>query len=75
MSTLVARGYIPEGVILALTSFFYLPKETDDIHIVFDVNVSRLNVSSWYPNVMLPSMGSLLMMVGSVMHIVNIDVG
>ena len=43
MSKLVARGYIMEGVILALTSLFYVPKGTDDIRMVFDATVSGLN--------------------------------
>ena len=40
MRKLVARGYITEGVILELTLLFYVPKEKDDICMVFDATVS-----------------------------------
>ena len=75
ISKLVSRGYIMEGVILALTSFFAVPKGIDDIHMVFDATVSGLNNSLCDPNFTLPSMGSFLMMVGPETHVVDIDVG
>ena len=75
MRKLVARGYTTEGLILALLSLFSVPKVIDDIRMVFDETVSGLNDFLWYPNFMLPSMGSLLMMVGPEMHMVNLDVG
>ena len=75
MRKLVSRGYITEGFIIALTSFFSVPMGTDDIRMVFDATVSRLKNSLWAPNFMLPSMGSLLMMVGLETHMVDLDVG
>ena len=63
MIKLVARIYITKGVIISLTSFFYVPKVTDDIIILFDATVSGLNDYMWYPNFMLKSMGSLLVIV------------
>ena len=42
---------------------------------VFDATVSGLNNSLWYPNFVLPSMGSLLMILGPEMHMVDTDVG
>ena len=75
MSKLVTRVYITEGVILALTSFFSVPKGTDDICMAFDETVSGLNNSIWAPKFMLPSMGSLLIMVGLDMQMVDLDVG
>ena len=42
MSKLFARGYITEGVILILTSFFYVPKGTGDIFMVFNAALSGL---------------------------------
>ena len=75
MRELVARGYITEGIILALTSLFYVPKGTDDIGTVFDATVSGIKNSLWDPNVMLPSTGSLIMMVGPDTHMVDIYVG
>ena len=74
-SNMVFRGYITEGVILALAYFFYMPKETEDICIVCDTNVSGINDSLWDPKCMLPSMRSLLMMVVPEMYMVNLDDG
>ena len=42
---------------------------------VFDATVIGLNNSLWDTNFMLPSMVSFIMMVGSEMHMVNLDVG
>ena len=42
---------------------------------VFEATVSGFNGSLWYPKFMLPSMGSLLMMVGPKTHMVDLDVG
>ena len=53
MMKLVARGYITEGEILAMTPLFYVPKVTEDILMVFDATVSGLNNSLWDPNSML----------------------
>ena len=52
-----------------------MPKGTDDIHMVFDANLSRLNNSLWDPNFLLPSMVSLLVVVGLETHMVDLDVG
>ena len=75
MDKLVARVYITEGVILAPTPFFYVPKETDDIRMVFDLTLSGLNDYLWALKLMLLSMGSLLMIVDSETHMVDLDVG
>ena len=75
MSKLVARGYITEGVILALTYLLSVPKVTDDIRMVFDATMSGINDSLWDSKCMLPSMGIFLMMVGSETHMFDLDVG
>ena len=75
MRKLVARGYITEGVILALKYLFSMPKGTDDIHMMFDETVIVINNYMWDPNFLLPSMVSLLMMVGLETHMENIDAG
>ena len=75
MSKLVVRGYISEGVILALRSLFPVPRVVKYICMVFGATISGLNDSMWYPNFILPSMVSFLMMLGLKMHMVNLDVG
>ena len=74
MSKLFARGYITEGVILILTSFFYVPKGTGDICMVFNATLSGLKNYLWAPNCVLPLMGSFTMMVGPKTHMVDLDV-
>ena len=75
MSKLVARGYIREGVILVLAPFLSVSKVTEDICMVLDTTVSRLNDYLWATNFMLPPMDILLMMVGPNTHMINLDVG
>ena len=58
-----------------MTSFFSVPKGTYDIRMVFDTTFSGFNNYLLDPNFMLPSMGSLIMMVGLKTHMVDIDVG
>ena len=74
MRKLVTRGYITEGGILALTYFFYVPKVTEDIHMVFDATLRKIN-SLWNTKLMLPSMGSFLIMVVPKTQMVDLDVG
>ena len=50
MRKLVARGYIKEGVTLALTSFFSVPNGINDVRMVFDATVSGLNDYLWPKN-------------------------
>ena len=74
MSKFVVRGYITEGVILALKSFFSVPKGTWYICMVFDTTVIRINNSLWDPNFMFLLMVSLLMMLGPKIQMVNLYV-
>ena len=74
-SNMVARGYIMEGVIIKLTSFLSVPKGTYDICMVFNDTVSGLSNSLWATKIMLPSMGSFIIMVGPKTHMVNLAVG
>ena len=71
---LVTRGYITKGVIPVLISFFYVFKGKNYIRMVFHATVSGLNDSLWDTNFILPSMGSLLMMVVRKTHVVNLYV-
>ena len=43
------RGYVAEGPIDSLTSFFAVPKGTDDIRMVYDGTKSGLNDAIWVP--------------------------
>jgi hypothetical protein len=56
----VARRYIVPGYVKSLTSFFAVPKGTDDIRVVYDATKSGLNAAIWTPNFMLPTASSIL---------------
>jgi hypothetical protein len=43
------RGYMKPSLVLALTSFFDVPKRKDDILMVYDGTVSGLNKALWAP--------------------------
>ena len=75
MINLDARGYITEGVILALMSCFSVAKGIENIKIVLDATVRRLNKSLCIQKFMLPSMVSFCITVGPKAHMVYIDVG
>ena len=66
------RGYITEGVILTLTSFFSMSKLTEEINMVLDTTVIILNSYVWDKKFMFPSMGSLLIMVGTDTYMVKL---
>ena len=60
LSTVLRRGYISPGRIASLTSFFGVPKGTEDIRMVYDGTASGLNDSMWAPNFPLPTVAHQL---------------
>jgi hypothetical protein len=56
----VNRRYIVPGYVNSLTSFFAVPKGTEDIRVVYDATKSGLNAAIWTPNFMLPTATSIL---------------
>ena len=62
-------------MILAPTSLFSVPGVTDDMCMVFDATVSGKKDSLCDPNLILPSMGIMLMTVDLEAHMVDLDVG
>ena len=75
MRKLMLRVYLTEFMVLALASLFAVPKGTEDTQMVFDANLYRLNRALWDPNCMLSVMGSLIIMVGSETHMLDLYVG
>jgi hypothetical protein len=55
-----AKGYIAEGDVRSLTSYFAVPKGSDDIRMVYDATASGLNDALWAPNFWLPSAEGLV---------------
>jgi hypothetical protein len=55
-----AKGYIAEGKVVSLTSYFAVPKGENDIRMVYDATASGLNECLWSPNFWLPSAEGLV---------------
>jgi len=55
-----AKGYIGEGEVCSLTSYFSVPKGSDDLRMVYDATASGLNECLWVPNFWLPSAEGLV---------------
>ena len=54
------RGYIEEGHVKSLISYFAVPKGEGDIRVVYDGTKCGLNDVVWAPNFYLPMVDSLL---------------
>lgn len=59
----------------SLTSFFAVPKGTDDIRIVYDTTKSGLNNAIWTPKFFLPTMASVLNYADDHTFYGDIDIG
>jgi hypothetical protein len=68
------RGYIGVGLVSSLTSFFAVPKGTDDIRMVYDASKSGLNESIWVPRFPLPTMVNHLRAVERGTYMADLDV-
>ncbi len=55
LQTPIAQGYIGPGTVKSLTSYFSVPKGSDDIHMVYDATKSGHNDSLWVPSFSLPT--------------------
>jgi hypothetical protein len=69
------RRYITPGFVKLLMSFFSVPKGDDDVHMVYDGTVSRLNDLIWVPRFILPTFEAHLRAVDEGTHMANADVG
>ena len=60
VAKVIKRGYLEEGKVFNLTSFFSVPKGFADIRVVYDATKSLLNISLWAPNFSLPTIDTVL---------------
>jgi hypothetical protein len=60
LSSVLRKRYIGKGTVHSLTSYFAVPKGTEDIRMVYDASASGLNEVLWAPGFTLPSASSLL---------------
>lgn len=54
------RGYVKEGDVDSLISFFAVPKGADDIRMVYDATKCGLNEVIWSPNFFLPTVATVV---------------
>lgn len=71
----VEKGYIGEGLVKSLTSFFQVPKGEGDIRMVYDATKCGLNEVLWVPSFSLPDADNLLELVEEVSWMADIDIG
>jgi hypothetical protein len=71
----VSKGYIAEGEVISLTTYFAVPKGLDDIRMVYDATASGLNDCLWAPNFWLPSAKGLVECMDSNSWMGDLDMG
>jgi hypothetical protein len=69
------RRYVSEGEASSLTSFFAVPKGTDDVRMVYDGTRSGLNDAIWVPRFPLPTVNTMLRAVDEHTHLGDMDIG
>ena len=55
-----SKGYIAEGHIISLSSYFHVPKGDDDIRMVYDLTACGLNEALWAPSFWMPNVKNVL---------------
>jgi len=75
INKVIKRGYMEDGFVSSLVSYFAVPKGEDDIRVVYDGTKCGLNEAVWAPNFYLPSVDSLLMMVSAKTWFSDLDLG
>jgi hypothetical protein len=69
------RGYVTEGRVDALISFFPVPKGKEDVRMVYDGTRSGLNDSIWVPRFPLPTVNIMVCALDENMFMGDMDIG
>jgi hypothetical protein len=69
------RRYVTKGNVDSLTSFFAVPKGTDDVRMVYDGTRSGLNDAIWVPRFPLPTVNTMLRAVDENTFMGDMDIG
>ena len=69
------RRYIAPGFVSSLTSFFAVPKGSNEIRMVYDASLSGLNDSIWVPRFPLPTIRTHLRSVQEGTYMADLDIG
>ena len=75
LQKVIRHGYLVEGLVLSVTSFFPVPKGDTDIRMVYDATCNGLNDSIWVPSFRLPTLNNHLRAVDSGTFMSDVDVG
>jgi len=75
LEAVVARRYMLPGWIKSLTTFFAVPKGTEDIRMVYDASKSGLNDTMWVPRFPLPTVDTHLRAVEAGTYMCDLDLG
>jgi hypothetical protein len=75
LENVLAKGYIEKGTVTSLTSYFAVPKGTEDVRLVYDAARSGLNKVLWAPTFPLPSVDTLTDMVEPSSWMADLDMG
>jgi hypothetical protein len=70
-----ARGYLEEGHVHALTSFFIVPKGDRDVRVVYNGTKSGLNDCLWAPWFRFPTVEQHLRAVTPGTYLGDLDIG
>jgi hypothetical protein len=75
LNTVRTRRYVEPGEVVSLTSFFAVPKGTEDIRMVYDGTKSGLNNNIWVPRFPLPIIDTHLRAVDGSTFMSDMDIG
>ncbi len=75
LSKVLDKGYLADGHVRALTSFFTVPKGDKDVRVVHNGTKSGLNGCLWAPWFRLPTVEQHLRAVEPGTHLADVDIG
>jgi hypothetical protein len=69
------QGYVTKGEVHSLTSFFAVPKGTEDVRMVYDGTKPGLNDAIWVARFPLPTVNTMLRAVDENTYMGDMDIG
>jgi len=75
LENVLLKGYVQQGTVSSLTSYFAVPKGPEDVRIVYDSSKSGLNAAIWVPTFSLPTVESLTNMLDGASWMSDLDMG
>jgi hypothetical protein len=75
LENVLRKGYISKGQVTSLTSYFAVPKGTNDVRMVYDSTKSGLDAALWVPSFSLPTVDTLTDMLEASSWMSDLDMG